>query len=128
MNSIPESLKYTAEHEWIAETAEPGVVRIGITDYAQDSLGEVVYVEFPEVGQEINAGEAVGEIESTKSVADIYTPLSGEVVRLNDTLEDAPETINSEPYGAGWLFELRATDQCSAQLMTAEAYAAFIDQ
>ncbi|WP_150461312.1 glycine cleavage system protein GcvH [Nesterenkonia ebinurensis] len=127
MSAIPENLKYTEEHEWIAERAEPSVVRIGITDYAQDSLGEVVYVEFPEVGQEVNAGDAVGEIESTKSVADIYTTLSGEVVRLNDGLEDSPETINADPYGAGWLFELKASDQDSVELLTAEEYVSFTD-
>lgn len=104
---FPEDLKYTAEHEWVRTPGEtPGSVRIGITDYAQDALGDIVYVQLPEVGETVKAGDAVGELESTKSVSDVYCPVSGEVVARNEALDDAPELVNSDPYGAGWLFEV----------------------
>lgn len=108
---IPDDLRYTAEHEWVREPgAQPGSVRIGITDFAQDALGDIVYVQLPEVGTTISAGEALGELESTKSVSDVYAPVSGEVVARNDALESTPELVNSDPYGAGWLFEVVVSD------------------
>lgn len=123
MSSIPTELKYSAEHEWVVAAAEEGVVRIGITDFAQDALGEVVYVEHPEVGAAVAAGGVVGEVESTKSVSDIYAPVSGEVTAVNEALDAEPQAINSDPYGAGWLFEVRlAEDSGVEDLLTPEQY------
>ncbi|HYU40452.1 MAG TPA: glycine cleavage system protein GcvH, partial [Acidimicrobiia bacterium] len=99
---FPEGLRYTKEHEWVA--LEGNRARVGITDYAQDALGDIVYVELPEVGRTVRAMEACAEVESTKSVSDIYTPVSGTVVEVNTTLADAPERINQSPYGDGWIF------------------------
>jgi len=124
----PEDLKYTEQHEWIARVGDTKV-RIGITDYAQDQLGEVVYVQLPEVGQQVEAGSAAGEVESTKSVSDIYAPLAGEVTAINDALEDQPELINSDPYGEGWIFEIAVADADAIDgLLDAEAYDAVIDK
>ena len=123
MSSIPADLKYSAEHEWIADAQTDGVVRIGITDFAQDALGEVVYVEQPEVGSTVAAGDVIGEVESTKSVSDIYAPVSGEVVAVNETLDDQPQAINSDPYGAGWLFEVKLAEESGAEaLLSADQY------
>jgi glycine cleavage system H protein len=105
----PEELKYTAEHEWVGERGEQGVVRVGVTDYAQDALGDIVFVTLPEVGSEVTAGEPCGELESTKSVSDVYSPVSGTVVTRNEALGSAPELVNSDPYGEGWMFEVRVT-------------------
>ncbi|TWG93473.1 glycine cleavage system H protein [Nocardioides sp. J9] len=103
----PADLKYTVEHEWLREPGEAaGSVRVGITDYAQDALGDIVYVSLPEVGATITAGEPCGELESTKSVSDVYAPVSGEVVAVNEALDATPELVNNDPYGAGWLFEV----------------------
>src|SRR3546814_3179470 len=103
----PDDLLYTSEHEWLRRPGEAdGSVRIGITHYAQDALGDIVYVSLPEVGAEINAGDTVGELESTKSVSDVYAPVSGKVVARNEALDGAPELVNSDPYGEGWLFEV----------------------
>lgn len=125
MSSIPADLKYSAEHEWITEAQTEGVVRIGITDFAQDALGEVVYVEHPEVGSTVAAGDVVGEVESTKSVSDIYAPVSGEVVAVNETLDEEPQAINADPYGGGWLFEVRlSADSGFEALLSAEQYSA----
>lgn len=105
---IPEDLKYTAEHEWIKQPGEqPDSLRIGITDFAQDALGDIVYVQLPEVGASVDAGDTVGELESTKSVSDVYAPFAGEVVAVNEALEATPELVNSDPYGGGWLFEAK---------------------
>ena len=122
MSAIPEGLKYSAEHEWVAEASAAGTVRIGITDFAQDALGDVVYVDLPEVGSEVESGSAVGEVESTKSVSDIYAPVSGEVVAVNEDLEDSAAVINDDPYGEGWIYEVRVTE--AGPLMDADAYAA----
>ena len=100
----PEDLRYSAEHEWVR--VEEGRARIGITDYAQDALGDVVYVELPDVGLEVAAKASCCEIESTKSVSEIYSPVSGKVVAVNHSLDDAPEQVNTDPYGEGWLFEV----------------------
>ncbi len=103
----PDDLKYTIEHEWLRTPGEqPGSVRVGITDYAQDALGDIVYVSLPEVGATLTAGAACGELESTKSVSDVYAPVAGHVVARNDALDATPELVNSDPYGAGWLFEI----------------------
>lgn len=119
---IPEELRYTAKHEWVTTTT--GAVRVGITDFAQDQLGEIVYVALPEVGLEIVAGEPFGEVESTKSVSEIYAPVAGTVVARNDVLESSPDLINSDPYGAGWLVEIVPADPAAAgTLLDAAAYA-----
>ena len=124
MASLPTDYLYSAEHEWVNSTdVKPGdVVRVGITQYAADPLGEIVYVELPEVGTEAEAGEPCGEVESTKSVSDIYAPVSGEVVAVNEDLEDSAAVINDDPYGEGWIYEVRVTE--AGPLMDAEAYAA----
>ncbi len=102
---VPDDRRYTEEHEWVLVTAE-GNVRIGITDYAQDALGDIVYVELPAVGRNVNGGEAIAEVESTKSVADVYAPVSGTVSAVNESLSEQPELINNDPYDAGWFVEL----------------------
>lgn len=124
MASLPTDYLYSAEHEWVNSTdVNAGdVVRVGITQYAADQLGEIVYVELPEVGTEAEAGEPCGEVESTKSVSDIYAPVSGEVVAVNEDLEDSAAVINDDPYGEGWIYEVRVTE--AGPLMDAEAYAA----
>ena len=104
---IPEDLRYTAEHEWVRQPGSvDGSVRVGITDFAQDALGDIVFVDLPAVGVAMTGGEAVGELESTKSVSEIYAPVSGEVVARNESLDATPELVNSDPYAAGWLFEM----------------------
>lgn len=118
---IPDDLRYTEAHEWVREMGD-GVVRIGITDHAQSRLGDVVFVQLPSVGDGITAGSAVGEVESTKSVSDIYAPLSGTVVAVNDALDDSPELINSAPYEAGWMLDVEAPDGLPADLLDAAAY------
>ena len=107
MSEIPADLRYTAEHEWVRRTGDD-TVRVGITDFAQSSLGDVVYVQLPEVGTAVTAGESFGEVESTKSVSDLYAPLTATVVAVNGDLDGTPQLINSDPYGEGWLLELRA--------------------
>lgn len=125
---FPAGLVYSSEHEWVARTDDDAVVRVGITDYAQDSLGDVVYVEAPAVGDSVTAGESCGEVESTKSVSELIAPVSGEVLAVNDALEDAPETLNSTPYEAGWIYELRLSDPSELDgLMDADAYRAAVD-
>jgi glycine cleavage system H protein len=121
---FPDDLKYTAEHEWVRTPGETaGSVRIGITDFAQDALGDIVYVQLPEVGETVAAGAAVGELESTKSVSDVYSPVSGEVVARNETLDATPELVNSDPYGAGWLFEVTIAEGAeTSELIDAAAY------
>jgi glycine cleavage system H protein len=118
----PQDLRYTAEHEWI-RTAEDAVVRIGITAFAQDALGDVVYVSLPAVGDTVAAGDACGEVESTKSVSDLYAPLAGEVTAVNEALEATPELVNSDPYGEGWMYELRLEDPAAVDgLLDPAAY------
>jgi glycine cleavage system H protein len=119
---IPENLRYTAEHEWVA--AGDGPVRVGITDFAQDALGDIVYVQLPEPGTEVAAGDAFGEVESTKSVSEIYAPVSGRVTARNEALVDSPDLINTDPYGEGWLVELEPGDPASlSSLLDADGYA-----
>ena len=124
---IPEDLRYTAEHEWVA-AGDGGAVRVGITHFAQDALGDIVYVQLPDEGAVVAAGEPLGEIESTKSVSEIYAPLSGTVAARNEALGDAPEVINTDPYGAGWLVEITPDDPAVVDgLLTAGAYRELIE-
>ena len=125
----PEDLKYSSEHEWVRSPGEAeGSVRIGITHFAQDQLGDIVYVSLPEVGTEVSAGDTVGELESTKSVSDVYAPVGGKVVARNETLESTPELVNSDPYGEGWLFEVAGSDQGELDaLMDSAAYHGSLD-
>lgn len=120
--NVPEDLWYTAEHEWVR--VEPsGVVRVGITDFAQDSLGDIVYVQLPAVGSKVSAGDSFGEVESTKSVSEIYAPVSGEVTARNEGVEASPEIINSDPYEEGWLVEILVADPSEVEaLLAASAY------
>jgi glycine cleavage system H protein len=120
---IPENLRYTAEHEWVSDTDAAEPVRVGITHFAQDSLGDVVYVQLPEPGTQVTAGESLGEVESTKSVSEIYAPMSGTVVARNDALNATPELLNTDPYGEGWLVEIRPSDAAAVSaLLDAAAY------
>jgi glycine cleavage system H protein len=125
----PDDLKYTSEHEWVRSPGEAeGSVRIGITDYAQDALGDIVYVSMPDVGADVEDGSAVGELESTKSVSDVYAPLAGSVVARNEALEATPELVNSDPYGEGWLFEIVPSDATAVDgLMDADTYRSSVE-
>ena len=125
---VPEGLQYTAEHEWIASSGDEGMVRVGITDFAQEQLGDVVFVQLPTVGDTVASGDSIAEVESTKSVSEIYAPLAGQITAVNDDLSDSPEQVNSDPYGSGWMFELRLTDEgARSELLDAEAYQSVID-
>lgn len=119
---IPDDLRYTEAHEWVRDLGD-GVVRVGITDHAQSQLGDVVFVQLPDVGATVAAGAAIGEVESTKSVSDIYSPVAGEVVAVNEALTDSPELVNSGPYEAGWMLDLRLSDGGLDGLLDAGAYA-----
>ena len=125
MSEIPPDLHYTAEHEWIRRTGD-GTVRVGITDFAQEALGDVVFVRLPDEGTDLTSGEAFGEVESTKSVSDLYAPVSAKVVAVNEDLDASPELVNSDPYGGGWLIELQvdsdAVQKAFDELLDAEAY------
>jgi glycine cleavage system H protein len=123
---VPEDLSYTAEHEW-ARTEPDGTVRVGITDFAQEALGDIVFVSLPEVGTTVAAGSVLGEVESTKSVSDIYSPFAGEVVARNDELESRPELLNNDAYGEGWIVAIRPADDAASELLDAAAYQALID-
>ena len=119
---IPSHLKYSADHEWVASN-DDGTVRIGITDYAQDALGDVVFVDLPDLDARFEGGAMCGEVESTKSVSEIYTPLAGVVVGVNSAVQDDPSLLNSDPYGEGWMIEIRIDDPSMIdQLLTADAY------
>lgn len=119
---IPEDLRYTAEHEWVT-AGSGGAVRVGITHFAQDALGDIVFVQLPDVGAVVAAGESLGEIESTKSVSELYAPLGGTVSARNEALGDTPELINTDPYGAGWLVEVTPDDPAAVDgLLSAGAY------
>ena len=122
---IPEDLYYSEEHEWVRIDDE--IATIGITDYAQDALGDIVYVDLPAVGDNVEAGSVIGELESTKSVSEIFAPIAGEIVARNDALDSAPEVVNSDPYGEGWLIKVRPLDDDPTEaLMQSEGYAAII--
>jgi glycine cleavage system H protein len=123
----PDDLKYTTEHEWVRREGDR--VKVGITSYAQDALGDIVFVQLPEVGVRLDAGQALGEVESTKSVSDIYAPVSGEVSARNDALESTPELVNSDPYGEGWLVELSVADPSALDgMLDAAAYQRHVDE
>jgi glycine cleavage system H protein len=126
VSAYPEDLKYTSEHEWLRTPGEhEGAVRIGITDFAQEALGDIVYVSLPEVGATVSAGATCGELESTKSVSDVYAPVSGEVVAVNAGLDATPELVNDDPYGGGWLFEVVPAEPAELDgLLDAAAYQA----
>ena len=120
MSLIPDDLQYTKEHEWVSQTST-NVYRMGITDYAQGALGDIVYVQLPKVGESVTADKVCGEVESTKSVSEIFAPVSGKIVAVNDSLGQAPENINSEPYGSGWLAEIEVAATPSG-LLSPEQY------
>jgi glycine cleavage system H protein len=124
--NVPEDLRYTTDHEWLRLEGEH--LRIGITDYAQDALGDVVFVQLPEPGAKVAAGEAFGEVESTKSVSDVYAPVSGTVVEVNTELGEAPQRLNEDPYGEGWLCVITSDDaDAASSLLDAEAYLKLIE-
>jgi glycine cleavage system H protein len=130
--STPDDRRYTEQHEWalVRDEGAGTVVRVGITDHAQDALGDIVFVQLPEVGAEVSPGAPIGEVESTKSVSDVYAPVAGVVAAVNEALADAPETVNADPYGAGWLVEISAPDGSgdpTEDLLDAAAYQALVD-
>lgn len=127
MSTIPANLRYNESHEWIQDNGD-GTITLGVTDHAQESLGDVVFVELPEVGRKLDAGEEFGVIESVKAASDLYAPVSGEITEVNENLEDAPETINEAPYEGGWILKLKLTDAAALNdLMSAEAYGKHVE-
>jgi glycine cleavage system H protein len=123
--STPEDLLYTEEHEWLR--VEGDIATVGITDHAQDALGDIVFAELPEVGSEFGPGDATGELESVKAVSDVFSPITGEIVEVNEALDGAEDALNSDPYGAGWMFKMRVGNASELDgLMSAEAYQAFL--
>ena len=129
MSEIPEGLRYTEEHEYLTATDEGGVYRIGITDYAQGELGDVVFVELPAVGDSFEKGATFGTIEAVKAVSDLYCPVAGEVVAVNDSLDADPSIVNGDPYGAGWMIQLRVGDAATVDaLLDASAYQALVGE
>jgi glycine cleavage system H protein len=123
---IPDDLRYSSDHEWVR--LEDGRIRVGITDYAQDALGDVVFVQVPEVGAVVSAGDSISEVESTKSVSDIYAPVAGTVVEVNADLGEAPQRLNDDPYGAGWIFIVEPSDPAQVEaLLGAEQYRAMVE-
>jgi glycine cleavage system H protein len=126
MSNTPADLKYSKEHEWVRDNSD-GTVTVGITDHAQDALGDLVYIELPEVGRKVEAAEACAVVESVKAASDIYSPVDGEVTEANVALGDAPESINDDPYGEGWIFKLRVSDGSQLNgLLDAAAYEALV--
>ncbi|WIO74442.1 glycine cleavage system protein GcvH [Porticoccaceae bacterium LTM1] len=122
MSEVISGLKYIASHEWIRDEGD-GTVTVGVTDHAQEALGDVVFVELPEVGNTVEAGDDAGVVESVKAASDIYSPVSGEIIAVNEDLEDAPETVNSSPYGDGWFFKIKLSDPAELEsLLDADAY------
>lgn len=124
--NVPEQLTYTREHEWIAET-ESAARRLGITDYAQDQLGDIVYVDLPQVGQEVDAGTVLVEVESTKSVGEVYAPFPGTVTAVNQAVEDSPELVNTDPFGDGWLVEIEPSGEAEGDFLDAAGYRQLLD-
>ena len=128
MSNVPNELKYASSHEWIRAEGD-GVYTVGITEHAQELLGDMVFVELPDVGDNVAAGDDVAVAESVKAASDIYAPIAGEVLSVNEELEDSPEQVNSDPYGDGWLFKIKADDESELEsLLDAEGYAASIDE
>lgn len=127
MSNVPAELKYSKEHEWLRKEAD-GSYTVGITEHAQELLGDMVFVDLPEVGKEVAAGDDCAVAESVKAASDIYAPISGEIVAVNDELSDSPELVNSEPYAAGWIFKIKAADEAEvAALLDATAYEALLE-
>lgn len=127
MSKYPDNLKYAASHEWV-RVDDDGIATIGISHHAQDALGDIVFVDLPEVGATVNAKDEVAVVESVKAASDIYSPVSGEVVEVNELLSDTPETVNAQPYDAGWFFKVAVSDEAELEeLMDAEAYAEHVD-
>lgn len=128
MSNVPSELKYVSSHEWIRIESD-GIVTVGVTDHAQEALGDVVFVELPDLEADVAAGDDAGVVESVKAASDIYAPLSGVVLEINEDLEDAPELVNSDPYGDGWFFKLKLTDESELDdLLSAEEYSAQCDE
>jgi glycine cleavage system H protein len=128
MSNVPSDLKYTKDHEWVRNNGD-GTVTVGITDHAQEALGDLVFVEVPEVGKAVSSGEACAVVESVKAASDVYSPLDGEVAESNEALGDAPESINEDPYGEGWIFKLALADSDAlANLMEASAYEQLLEE
>ncbi|EGT4384143.1 glycine cleavage system protein GcvH [Cronobacter malonaticus] len=127
MSNVPNELKYSKEHEWLRKEAD-GTYAVGITEHAQELLGDMVFVDLPDVGTTVNAGDDCAVAESVKAASDIYAPVSGEIVAVNDALSDSPELVNSEPYGQGWIFKIKASDEAEvAALLDASAYEALLE-
>ncbi|UXZ55520.1 glycine cleavage system protein GcvH [Vreelandella venusta] len=126
MSNLPTNLRYAKSHEWVLDHQD-GTVTVGITDHAQEALGDVVFVELPEVGQALSKGKEFGVIESVKAASDLYSPVDGEVIEVNDALEDAPETVNDAPYEGGWIMKVRLSEQALDDLLDADAYQATIN-
>ncbi|NHV10143.1 glycine cleavage system protein GcvH [Cronobacter turicensis] len=127
MSNVPNELKYSKEHEWLRKEAD-GTYTVGITEHAQELLGDMVFVDLPDVGTTVNAGDDCAVAESVKAASDIYAPVSGEIVAVNDALSDSPELVNSEPYGQGWIFKIKASDDAEvAALLNASAYEALLE-
>ncbi len=128
MSEVPSELRYLASHEWV-RVENSGIAYVGITDHAQDAMGDLVFVEMPEVGSTVTAGEEAGVVESVKAASDIYSPVSGEVVAINEQLEDSPEMVNSDPYGDGWLFQVKISDASELdELLSADEYQEKIEE
>ncbi|QCT18283.1 glycine cleavage system protein GcvH [Jejubacter calystegiae] len=128
MSNVPNELKYSKEHEWLRKEAD-GTYTVGITEHAQELLGDMVFIDLPEQGATVSAGDDCAVAESVKAASDIYAPVSGEIVAVNDTLSDSPELVNSEPYAGGWIFKIKASDEAEvAALLDAEAYTALLDE
>ena len=128
MSDLPGDLKYTKDHEWV-RVEEDGTVKVGITDHAQNALGDLVYIEPPEVGASVAAGDSCSVVESVKAASDVYSPIGGEIIAANEALADAPEIVNRDPYGEGWLFSMRPGDSTEIEaLMDADAYQALLDE
>jgi len=128
MSNVPGELKYSKEHEWLRQEAD-GSYTVGITEHAQELLGDMVFVDLPEVGATVSAGDDCAVAESVKAASDIYAPIGGEIVAVNDALSDSPELVNSEPYTAGWIFKIKASDEAEvAALLDATAYTALLDE
>ncbi len=129
MSEFPDGLRYTEEHEYVTATDESGVYQVGITDYAQGELGDVVFVELPAVGESFEGRATFGTIEAVKAVSDLYCPVAGEIVAVNESLDDDPSFVNSDPYGAGWMIRLRVSDESEVEaLMEAAAYQALVGE
>ena len=130
--TYPDDLRYTAEHEWVGPVDDDGLVRVGVTDYAQSALGDVVFVDLPAVGDEVTAGNEFGNVESTKSQSELYAPITAKVVAVNEDLADSPELVNSDPYGGGWLIDLQvdpdAIEAAMSALLDADGYRATLDE